>query len=277
MHHTTVNSIEREIARIQGIDLADVPDYICDLEEDQSEGYDSPDAANYQILTGVGQRTADLIAARRDIILGNAPVSTPRTFRHLPSPRMSQEHRRPPSAAAGALRQAITAAGNLVHGALPTVSADYDEEMRRYDEGIVRADEEMNEFFNQAAAADDLFDENADVDGAWAKLGLTKNKRVLPNMGDTQLMAHQVIGVSWMVEQEKSKAFGGILADEMGLGKTVQTIATMVMNESTDPNEKTTLVVAVSETIRFLEGCCHMLTKLMLICPAARVAGTVGG
>lgn len=29
-------------------------------------------------------------------------------------------------------------------------------------------------------------------------------------------MPHQFISVAWMVEQEKSKNFGGILADEMG-------------------------------------------------------------
>ena len=49
---------------------------------------------------------------------------------------------------------------------------------------------------------------------------------------EVRLLKHQLIGVSWMVEQERQTIHkGGILADDMGLGKTVQMIATMVMNQ----------------------------------------------
>lgn len=57
-------------------------------------------------------------------------------------------------------------------------------------------------------------------------------------------MPHQLIGVAWMKAQEESKHYGGILADEMGLGKTVESIALMCANESQDPDEKSTLIVA---------------------------------
>ena len=32
-------------------------------------------------------------------------------------------------------------------------------------------------------------------------------------------MAHQILGVAWMIEKEQSFLKGGCLADEMGLGK----------------------------------------------------------
>lgn len=34
-----------------------------------------------------------------------------------------------------------------------------------------------------------------------------------------KLMPHQVMGVSWMVEKERTYFKGGLLFDEMGLGK----------------------------------------------------------
>ncbi|KAI9435461.1 SNF2 family N-terminal domain-containing protein [Lactarius indigo] len=75
-------------------------------------------------------------------------------------------------------------------------------------------------------------------------LGLKDAKDLLPGM-EVRLIPHQIIGVSWMLMQEKETAYkGGILADDMGLGKTVQMIATMATN-TPGPNENycTTLVV----------------------------------
>lgn len=83
-------------------------------------------------------------------------------------------------------------------------------------------------------------------------------------------MAHQVVGVAWMINKEKEKRRrGGILADDMGLGKTVQMLAgassshfvfrrrdrgaaltliavfiVMVARQSKDPKRRTNLVVA---------------------------------
>ena len=46
------------------------------------------------------------------------------------------------------------------------------------------------------------------------------------------LLKHQLIGVSWMIDQDcKSEYKGDIIADDMGPGKTVQMIATMVINQ----------------------------------------------
>jgi SNF2 family DNA or RNA helicase len=67
---------------------------------------------------------------------------------------------------------------------------------------------------------EERFDQDASVDEALQKLGLNALGDILPGMRGCRLMAHQVIGVAWMVEKEKSFAFqGGILADDMGLGK----------------------------------------------------------
>jgi SNF2 family DNA or RNA helicase len=63
------------------------------------------------------------------------------------------------------------------------------------------------------------FDQKATVDKALRELGLNSLNDFLPSMG-CRLMAHQVLGVAWMVDKEKSGKFrGGILADDMGLGK----------------------------------------------------------
>ena len=62
---------------------------------------------------------------------------------------------------------------------------------------------------------------------------------------EVRLLPHQLIGVAWMVDQERQTQHkGGILADDIGLGKTVQMIATMVMNQPTDKDEhRATLIV----------------------------------
>lgn len=62
---------------------------------------------------------------------------------------------------------------------------------------------------------------------------------------EVRLLPHQLIGVSWMIDQERNSPHkGGILADDMGLGKTVQMIATMAINQPSDEdNSRTTLIV----------------------------------
>ncbi|KAI0041675.1 hypothetical protein FA95DRAFT_1501098 [Auriscalpium vulgare] len=75
-------------------------------------------------------------------------------------------------------------------------------------------------------------------------LGLKDAKDLLPGL-EVRLIPHQIIGVTWMLMQERESPHkGGIMADEMGLGKTVQMIATMAMNMP-ELNEKnrTTLIV----------------------------------
>ncbi|KAL1695226.1 SNF2 family N-terminal domain-containing protein [Schizophyllum commune] len=99
------------------------------------------------------------------------------------------------------------------------------------------------EKFLVEAGNSEQFEDNATVDQAQKKLGMKNQYQLLEGM-QVPLMAHQAIGVAWMVDRERSKMKGGCLADEMGLGKTVQMIATMVYNRSKDPNCKTTLIVA---------------------------------
>ncbi|KAJ3298624.1 hypothetical protein HDU76_006440, partial [Blyttiomyces sp. JEL0837] len=63
------------------------------------------------------------------------------------------------------------------------------------------------------------------------------------------LLAHQKIGVDWMVKMEQGNNKGGILADDMGLGKTIQSIATIILNRSDVSSRKTTLIVAPTSLI----------------------------
>ncbi|PFH46796.1 hypothetical protein AMATHDRAFT_7394 [Amanita thiersii Skay4041] len=101
---------------------------------------------------------------------------------------------------------------------------------------------EIEQFLKEAGNAE-LFDGNATVEDARAKLGLNSQYELLPGMA-VALLPHQIIGVAWMKEKESGILKGGALCDEMGLGKTVQMIATMVQNQSTDPSCKTNLIIA---------------------------------
>ena len=58
------------------------------------------------------------------------------------------------------------------------------------------------------------------------------------------LMGHQQLGLAWMQSMEEGTNRGGILADDMGLGKTIQALSLMVTRPSTNPDRKTTLIVA---------------------------------
>ncbi|KAI0655704.1 SNF2 family N-terminal domain-containing protein [Cubamyces menziesii] len=119
----------------------------------------------------------------------------------------------------------------------------YDQEtaVRSIDKGGSDQQARMQEFVNQSIedAANRIT-----VKEAMAKLGLKEIKDLIPGM-EVRLLPHQLIGVSWMVEQERTSPHkGGILADDMGLGKTVQMIATMVVNQPTkEDKHRTTLIV----------------------------------
>ncbi|KAJ2936849.1 hypothetical protein H1R20_g266, partial [Candolleomyces eurysporus] len=101
---------------------------------------------------------------------------------------------------------------------------------------------DINQFLVMAGNAEH-FDSNGSVGEALAKLGLRTQYELLPGM-EIPLMAHQAIGVAWMIGREASPIKGGCLADDMGLGKTVQMIALMVLNRSPDPARKTNLIIA---------------------------------
>ncbi|GAA5878832.1 hypothetical protein JCM1840_000729 [Sporobolomyces johnsonii] len=106
----------------------------------------------------------------------------------------------------------------------------------------VNTSEDFDHFIKKALEGES-FEGNANVDAAAAAIGLKSQRDRIPNMKCT-LMPHQIIAAAWMKEQEASKHYGGILADEMGLGKTVEAIAMLLLNESSDLQEKSTLVVA---------------------------------
>ncbi|KAJ8462365.1 hypothetical protein ONZ45_g17962 [Pleurotus djamor] len=120
---------------------------------------------------------------------------------------------------------------------------NYDTEtpLRSIDVGGQDQQLKLAEFVTKAI---DNLSNGRNVREAMEDLGLKDKSDLLPGL-DVRLLPHQVIGVSWMLEQERGKSKGGILADDMGLGKTVQMIATMVMNQP-DPDDddlRTTLIV----------------------------------
>ncbi|KAF8906844.1 SNF2 family N-terminal domain-containing protein [Gymnopilus junonius] len=97
--------------------------------------------------------------------------------------------------------------------------------------------------FLEEASKLETFDKSDSVDKALAELGLQSLEDKFPGMEIT-LMKHQVLGVAWMLNKEKSTLMGGCLADEMGLGKTVQMMACIVQNRSKNDACKTTLILA---------------------------------
>ncbi|KAI0513038.1 hypothetical protein F5B22DRAFT_284236 [Xylaria bambusicola] len=65
-----------------------------------------------------------------------------------------------------------------------------------------------------------------------------------------KLMAHQQVGLTWLINQEESTHKGGILADDMGLGKTIQALALILCRPPVDGTRKTTLIVVPTALLR---------------------------
>ncbi|KAH7882695.1 SNF2 family N-terminal domain-containing protein [Phlebopus sp. FC_14] len=126
--------------------------------------------------------------------------------------------------------------------ALSGFSLRYDTEtpVRRIDIGGADQEQRMAEFVYNSI---NNLSEGQTVQGAIERLGLQSDKDLLPGL-EIRLLPHQLIGVRWMVEQEKKSPHkGGILADEMGLGKTIQMIATMAANLPKGKDARTSLIV----------------------------------
>ncbi|KKK25771.1 hypothetical protein ARAM_002027 [Aspergillus rambellii] len=71
-----------------------------------------------------------------------------------------------------------------------------------------------------------------------------KDRQGTPEALKCTLLEHQTLGLAWMKSMEEQEQKGGILADDMGLGKTIQAISLIVSRQSTDPERKTTLIIA---------------------------------
>lgn len=87
-----------------------------------------------------------------------------------------------------------------------------------------------------------------------------ENREGTPEAMKYPLMEHQKLGLTWMKNMEEGSNRGGILADGMGLGKTIQALALLVSRPSSDPNRKTTLIVAPVALLRQWER--EIQTKL---------------
>ncbi|KAJ4480950.1 SNF2 family DNA-dependent ATPase [Lentinula aciculospora] len=128
---------------------------------------------------------------------------------------------------------------------------NYDDQtpLRAIDIGGADQDLRMSEFVTQTI---NNVSHGITVKSAVEKLGLEDSNDILPGM-NVRLLPHQIIGVSWMLNRERSKDKGGILADDMGLGKTVQMIATMAMNQpsSEDENAPTTTLITRSDIRKY--------------------------
>ncbi|CDO69944.1 hypothetical protein BN946_scf184836.g18 [Trametes cinnabarina] len=126
----------------------------------------------------------------------------------------------------------------------------YDQEtaVRSIDKGGSDQELRMEEFVSRSI-------ENAahglTVQKAMEGLGLKGYMDLVPGM-EVRLLPHQIIGVKWMVDQERNTPHrGGILADEMGLGKTVQMIATMVINQPDEEDKNRTTLIVVPAALMF--------------------------
>ncbi|KAI1152649.1 SNF2 family N-terminal domain-containing protein [Nemania diffusa] len=76
------------------------------------------------------------------------------------------------------------------------------------------------------------------------------NREREPLALEKKLMPHQHVGLTWLINQEKSPHKGGILADDMGLGKTIQALSLILCRPPEDGTRKTTLIVVPTSLLR---------------------------
>ncbi|GAA6046597.1 hypothetical protein JCM3770_006230 [Rhodotorula araucariae] len=144
----------------------------------------------------------------------------------------------------GARGDPLMAAMNALTGAGGRAVEDDDsDEERMWGQLAPVKDTEAFDAFLKAATEGEGFEGNVNVMKACEAIGLKRIGDKIPHM-TVHLLPHQIIACAWTKQQEEGKTYGGIIGDEMGLGKTIEAIATCLLNESRDPAEKTTLVVA---------------------------------
>ncbi|KAJ2972505.1 hypothetical protein NUW58_g9172 [Xylaria curta] len=76
------------------------------------------------------------------------------------------------------------------------------------------------------------------------------DRQMAPIALNKRLMPHQHVGLTWLINQEKSAHKGSILADDMGLGKTIQALALILCRPPEDGTRKTTLIVVPTSLLR---------------------------
>ncbi|KIJ33058.1 hypothetical protein M422DRAFT_70485 [Sphaerobolus stellatus SS14] len=131
-----------------------------------------------------------------------------------------------PNVGAVPQQRAISMAGYVARSTAGDFNLNYDEETySALDNTGMISQKDFKDFF--ASAMDDL-QEAPKVTDAARDLGLPHVQALMPGL-EVRLMPHQLIGVAWMVKQEKKEIKGGILAlrvyefvtsyrDDMGLG-----------------------------------------------------------
>ncbi|KAG1894583.1 SNF2 family N-terminal domain-containing protein [Suillus fuscotomentosus] len=214
--------------------------------------YSMPSSSNSHTIIQTSQ-----ILGKRKSESNTFPVSPVRRAQTLPDVDSTihgphSQFNKPVHATGASLQGASSRAGrsqsrtkNNIQSKLITsgFSLRYDSETpaTRIDQGGPDQEQRLAEFVYNSI--ENLGDRRS-VKDAIRNLGLQSDKDLLPGL-EVRLLPHQLIGVNWMVDQEKKSPYrGGILADEMGLGKTVQMIATMAANLPRDTDVvKTTLVV----------------------------------
>lgn len=87
-----------------------------------------------------------------------------------------------------------------------------------------------------------------------------EGEALTPDGLTVNLLKHQRLGLQWLLSVENSNKRGGLLADDMGLGKTVQALSLMLANRSTNPSQKTNLIVAPVSVLAVWKG--EIETKL---------------
>ncbi|KAH9990105.1 SNF2 family N-terminal domain-containing protein [Russula vinacea] len=120
------------------------------------------------------------------------------------------------------------------------IGYDAESPLTRLDIGGDDQEQRLAEFVSKSI---DNLAQDMHVKDGMKYLGLKDAKDILPGL-EVRLIPHQIIGVSWMLMQEKETKYKGGVMAFVHPCKTVQMIATMAMNmPGPDENNRTTLVV----------------------------------
>ncbi|KAI0743255.1 SNF2 family N-terminal domain-containing protein [Irpex lacteus] len=210
--------------------------HALDEDEDMDEDDDSED----EDRRGLKRRASGMGIRASDWTPPVIPASSTQFMQKLNASRPSQT----PQAQSPPQPSQSAAGGGFAGKLIGRLNYDTASPVGKLDVGGADQAVRMADFVSRAI---DNVSHGLTVRAAMDSLGLKDLRDVIPGL-EVRLLPHQLIGVSWMVHQERNPQYrGGFLADDMGLGKTVQMIATMVYNPPTDEEdrekERTTLIV----------------------------------